>query len=589
MPLRLIGSCPRRPPRPGCRAGPDETVRLVLGDDQRRCEAYDVRRDRVDQETRILSRLLRLRRDGLGEHDTQEQPRSADVLDERMPERLDPVTQPGAHALHVREQILVRDGVHDRQSGRAGDRVAAERGAVLTRRQEPGGVAEEQRRAERQAAPEALGQGDDVRFHTLGLAREPVAGASDACLDLVDDQERAGGAGDLAGGGQIPLGWHDDAVLALHRLDDDQRGVRGDGGPQCLRVAVGHVRDVSGQRLERCLLGRLPGEGQRPHGAAVETALGGDHVRTAGAPPRLDRRLDGLRAGVAEVDAARAARQFQQPLGQRDGRFGDEEVGHVSQRGDLFGDGPDDRGVRGAQRVDGDAADEVGVRPALGVPERGAHAPGQRHARRAVVVHEGGLPAVRECRVGCLDGAGGGGGGVGHGAPGVHGVASPSCLSGTTMVPMPSSVKISSRIACCTLPSSTRAVRTPLRTACRQPSILGTIPLARSGQQLLQLGRGEFADDLVAVRPVRVQALHVGEHHQRLGAQGRGERGGGGVGVDVVDVVVVRAAGDGGDDRDAAVLQQRLDRSGVDAVDLADPADVDEFARRPVRSAWWPP
>lgn len=46
---------------------------------------------------------------------------------------------------------------------------------------------------------------------------------------------------------------------------------------------------------------------------------------------------------------------------------------------------------------------------------------------------------------------------------------------------MPSSVKISSRIECWTRPSITRAVFTPLRTACRQPSIFGTMPLASSG------------------------------------------------------------------------------------------------------------
>lgn len=57
-----------------------------------------------------------------------------------------------------------------------------------------------------------------------------------------------------------------------------------------------------------------------------------------------------------------------------------------------------------------------------------------------------------------------------------------SGASGTTIVPMPSSVKISSRIECGTRPSMTRAVVTPPRTACRQPSILGTMPLASSGR-----------------------------------------------------------------------------------------------------------
>lgn len=107
---------------------------------------------------------------------------------------------------------------------------------------------------------------------------------------------------------------------------------------------------------------------------------------------------------------------------------------------------------------------------------------------------------------------------------------------------------------------------------------LGHHAAGEVGQQLLQLGGGETADDVVAVRPVLVQALHVGEDHQRLRVQRGGECGCRRVGVDVVDVVVLRRACDGGDDRDAAVVQQCLDRSGVDVGDLTDPADVHGLA-----------
>lgn len=107
---------------------------------------------------------------------------------------------------------------------------------------------------------------------------------------------------------------------------------------------------------------------------------------------------------------------------------------------------------------------------------------------------------------------------------------------------------------------------------------LGDHAAGQIGQQLLQLGGGEAADHVVAVRPVLVQALDVGEDHQRLGVQRCGECGGGGVGVDVVDVVVLGRPRDGGDDRDPAVVQQCLDGPGVDGGDLADPADVHGFA-----------
>lgn len=107
---------------------------------------------------------------------------------------------------------------------------------------------------------------------------------------------------------------------------------------------------------------------------------------------------------------------------------------------------------------------------------------------------------------------------------------------------------------------------------------LGDHAAGQLGQQLLQLADRQPADDLVAVGPVRVEALDVREDHQRLGAQRGGERRGRRVGVDVVHVVVVGTARDGGDDRDPTVRQQRLDRARVDGGDLADPADVDELA-----------
>lgn len=97
------------------------------------------------------------------------------------------------------------------------------------------------------------------------------------------------------------------------------------------------------------------------------------------------------------------------------------------------------------------------------------------------------------------------------------------------------------------------------------------------GQQFLQLGRGEAADHLVGVRPVLVEALHVGEDHESLGAERSSECRSRRISIDVVDMVVVLGTGDRGDDRDAAVGEQCLDGAGVDLGDLADPPDVDEF------------
>lgn len=102
---------------------------------------------------------------------------------------------------------------------------------------------------------------------------------------------------------------------------------------------------------------------------------------------------------------------------------------------------------------------------------------------------------------------------------------------------------------------------------------LGQHAAGQAGQYGLQLADRELADHVVGVRPVGVEALDVGEHHQHLRAERGGQRGGRGVGVDVVDVAV-GAARDGRDHRDPAVGDQRLHRARLDVDDVADQADV---------------
>ena len=147
------------------------------------------------------------------------------------------------------------------------------------------------------------------------------------------------------------------------------------------------------------------------------------------------------------------------------------------------------------------------------------------------------------------------------------------------MVPIPSSVKTSSSSECGTRPSSTCAAVTPPRTARRQASILGTMPDGERRQQLLELVGGDLADrPRSRGRPVGVQALDVGEHDQLLRIEADGQRGGGGVGVDVVDPAVLgrgrrwRRPGSGRRRSGASISL------GSTADDVADQADVDRLA-----------
>src|SRR6266700_4602686 len=200
----------------------------------------------------------------------------------------------------------------------------------------------------------------------------------------------------------------------------------------------------------------------------MEAVLGGDDDRTGWAlvaAGQLERCLVGLGAGVGEEHPAVVAEQPEQPFGQDDLGLVQEQVGGVRDRTHLAGHRLGERGVGVAERADRDAGDEVGVGVAVGVPDPAALAAHQRDRRDAVVRHERGLePPLKFLRA-------------------THELAP----SGTTMVPMPESVKISSSTACGCLPSSTCAWGTPPRTARRHASILGIMPLPRPGSSRSRL------------------------------------------------------------------------------------------------------
>ncbi len=87
--------------------------------------------------------------------------------------------------------------------------------------------------------------------------------------------------------------------------------------------------------------------------------------------------------------------QLEELLGEGDLRLGGEEVGDVAERLELLCHGLEDRGVCMAQRVDGDAAEQVEVLLAVGIPDVGALAAYQHGLRRPERVHDGALVAGR--------------------------------------------------------------------------------------------------------------------------------------------------------------------------------------------------
>src|SRR5690606_37812372 len=285
---------------------------------------------------------------------------------------------------------------------------------------------------------------------------EPVAGPPDRRLDLVGHQQRARGVADLVGGRQVAVGRRHRAVLALRLLQEHRRALAGHGLLQRVRVSVRDEPDVDRERAELVADGLLAAQRQGADGTAVEAVLGRHEVVSAGALAVLDRELVGglvgLRAGVGEEDPGGAAEQGDQPLGEQHLGLVQEQVAGVRDRRDLLRHRLDEGGVGVAERDDRDAGDEVEVLLAVDVPHPGALASGQRDRRDAVVGHEGLVEALVQA---------------------TH--------QGTTMVPIPSLVKISCSSEWGTRPSSTWACGTPFLTAVRQDSILGTMPLESVG------------------------------------------------------------------------------------------------------------
>ena len=124
------------------------------------------------------------------------------------------------------DQAVCLDRLDHGEGGGAGERVAAVRAAEAAGVRGVHDLGAAGHRGQRQAAGDALGGDDQVGHDALVVAREQVAGAGEAGLHLVGDEDDAVGAAPLGERRQEARRRDDEPALALDRLDDDGGQVR---------------------------------------------------------------------------------------------------------------------------------------------------------------------------------------------------------------------------------------------------------------------------------------------------------------------------------------------------------------------------
>ena len=319
-----------------------------------------------------------------------------------------PLAQLGAARFGVGEQIFALDDAQRSQPSRRTKRVAGERGAVRTWGEQRSKLATESNHAaHRETSGNPLGERDHIRRdaarQVFALEGEPCAGTTDARLHLIENQQRTVLVAQLTRLLDELRADRPHAGFALNKLHNHggDRGLialsaRLERGLQRLGVTRFDELDIRHQRLERFTNGRLIRGGQRAERAPMESVDQRDNTRRTVGRQRtpiqlgeLQRRLIAFSPGIAEIHARALGRagKFKEFGGQLDLRLGSEIVAHMGDFRGLFAHGFHPRGVRIAERVDGDAAEEVEIAVAVHVPNMRAFAVIHHAQRRAEHVH----------------------------------------------------------------------------------------------------------------------------------------------------------------------------------------------------------
>src|SRR5262249_19111351 len=161
------------------------------------------------------------------------------------------------HAAAV-DQALFADDAQRFEPDRCGERVAAEGRSVRAGREDVHDFALGDEGGYRQhAAAERLAEDKAIRPDGLVLERAPAARRAGGGLRLAANHGHAVRVAQRAHAGKIARGRHDDAGLALDRLDQNRGGVERYGTLDRLEVTERHRAEARRERPEALAIGRL--------------------------------------------------------------------------------------------------------------------------------------------------------------------------------------------------------------------------------------------------------------------------------------------------------------------------------------------
>ncbi|MPL79182.1 HTH-type transcriptional regulator HdfR [bioreactor metagenome] len=315
--------------------------------------------------------------------------------------RAHPVAQAPAGLGRPRDQPVARDHVQHRKPHRRRQRIRDMRGqedeAPFMRRLL--NLTAGQHRRQRQSRPQRLGQCQDVRRHAVALESEHGAGAPDAGLRLVEDQQHLALLAFALERGQITHRQFDDPARGQDRLGDEGRKAAGRLGvdqgegivqfglPVEAAIGVPEARTIflrrgNGKGADRgrpvaLARGTVGGRGRAAGHAVPALGKGDDFVLAGHAFGQADCGLVSLAAGRQQHRLFKPGHHTAEPGAQFDDRRGEHPAEQVIQPADLI------------------AHDAHHLR--VGMAKQRAHLP------RGEVEDRGALAVIDEAALGALD------------------------------------------------------------------------------------------------------------------------------------------------------------------------------------------